>query len=99
MLRPDVPDDPRFTVSVAWQPLPEFQCGGDFYDVLPVSADRRQVLVGDVGGHGIRAALVTAYLKAIVAPVPAPSHRRRAALLESLNRRLCRTLKETPTCW
>jgi phosphoserine phosphatase RsbU/P len=96
MLRPDVHDDPRIGVSIAWQPLPEFQCGGDFYDVLAVSADQRQVLVGDVGGHGIRAALVTAYLKAIMAPGPGPGTASPGGLLETLNRRLCRTLKDTP---
>jgi sigma-B regulation protein RsbU (phosphoserine phosphatase) len=64
--------------------------------VLPVSADRRQVLVGDVGGHGIRAALVTAFLKAIAAPVPGAGPASPGALLEALNQRLCRALKEMP---
>jgi sigma-B regulation protein RsbU (phosphoserine phosphatase) len=96
MLRPDVPDDPRFVLSVAYHPLSEFQCGGDYYDVLPVSMDRRQFLVGDVGGHGIRAALVTAFLKALVAPGPGARPASPGELLESLNRRLCRALKHTP---
>jgi sigma-B regulation protein RsbU (phosphoserine phosphatase) len=96
MLRPDVPDDPRFGLSVAYHPLGEFQCGGDYYDVLPVAADRRQFLVGDVGGHGIRAALITAFLKAIVAPGPGARPASPGELLESLNRRLCQTLKDTP---
>jgi sigma-B regulation protein RsbU (phosphoserine phosphatase) len=96
LLRPDFPDDPRLGLSIAYHPLAEFQCGGDFYDVLPVSADRSQFLIGDVGGHGIRAALVTAFLKALVTPGPGARPLSPGALLESLNRRLCQTLKEAP---
>lgn len=96
MLRPDVEDHPRIRFSIAYHPLAEFQCGGDFYDIVPAGPDRRLVLIGDVGGHGIRAALVTAFLKALVAPGPELGSSSPGALLASLNRRLCRTLKDTP---
>jgi sigma-B regulation protein RsbU (phosphoserine phosphatase) len=96
LLRPDLPPDPRFVLSVVYLPLAEFQCGGDFYAVLGMSADRRQFLIGDVGGHGIRAALVTTLLKALVAPSPESVPPSPGELLGRLNRRLCEILKDTP---
>ena len=96
LLAPDLPADARFDLSIDYRPLPEFQCGGDFYDVLPASAERWQFLVGDVGGHGIRAALVTAFLKALAAPAPGARPPAPGTLLEGLNGRLCQTLKGAP---
>jgi serine phosphatase RsbU (regulator of sigma subunit) len=40
------------------------QMGGDFYDVLGAAEHRRGLLIADVSGHGIPAALVTGMLKA-----------------------------------
>ena len=42
------------------------ELGGDFYDVLPLSDTAAGVLVCDVMGHGVRAALVTAMIRALV---------------------------------
>lgn len=42
------------------------ELGGDFYDVLPLSDTTAGVLVCDVMGHGVRAALVTAMIRALV---------------------------------
>ena len=42
------------------------ELGGDFYDVLPLSDTMAGVLVCDVMGHGVRAALVTAMIRALV---------------------------------
>jgi sigma-B regulation protein RsbU (phosphoserine phosphatase) len=36
--------------------------GGDFYDVIPLSDTRIAVAMGDISGHGISAALLTAML-------------------------------------
>lgn len=96
LLRPDLPPDPRFALSIEYRPLPEFQCGGDFYDVAAIGDDRRRLLIGDVGGHGIRAALVAAFMKALVAAVPAASPSPPGLLLDTLNRRLCHALKDAP---
>ena len=40
--------------------------GGDFLDVLAVSGDEAAVIMCDVMGHGVRAALITAMLRALV---------------------------------
>jgi len=42
------------------------ELGGDFYDVLPLSDTAAGVFVCDVMGHGVRAALVTALIRALV---------------------------------
>lgn len=39
--------------------------GGDFFDILPVSETQVAVVVCDVMGHGVRAALVTAILRGL----------------------------------
>ena len=44
------------------QYMPAMDIGGDFYDVLALSDDRIAVVMGDVSGHGISAALLTAML-------------------------------------
>lgn len=42
------------------------ELGGDFYAVLPLSDTAAGVLICDVMGHGVRAALVTAMIRALV---------------------------------
>ncbi len=39
------------------------QVGGDYFDLLPAGPDRILVVVGDVAGHGLPAAIVMAMLK------------------------------------
>jgi serine phosphatase RsbU (regulator of sigma subunit) len=51
------------------------------------------LLIGDVGGHGIRAALVAAMLKVLVSGSGPASP---GALLEHLNRRVCADLGKLP---
>lgn len=51
----------RVRVAGAWQPATE--CGGDFWAVYDVGPSRALVVVGDVTGHGVPAALVTAAVR------------------------------------
>jgi len=44
------------------QYMPAMDIGGDFYDVLTLSDHQIAVVMGDVSGHGISAALLTAML-------------------------------------
>jgi sigma-B regulation protein RsbU (phosphoserine phosphatase) len=46
--------------------LPTTTLGGDFFHVLPISDAKAGVLICDVMGHGVRAALVTAIQRALV---------------------------------
>ena len=52
----------------SYRPVKGLYCGGDYYDVISVGKDRFLVLVGDVAGHGLKAAFVTGILKAIIYP-------------------------------
>lgn len=42
---------------------PALEVGGDFYDVIPLAGERLALLLADVTGHGIQAALLTVLLK------------------------------------
>ncbi len=67
---------------------PAHSIGGDYYDYVPLPNDRLAVLVADVSGHGIPAALVMTRLSAEVrfclATIPEPGQ-----ILSRLNQLLC----------
>ena len=68
--------------------------GGDFFDVLPISDTEAGVLICDVMGHGVRAALVTAMVRALaddLLPVAAEP----AKFLTEINLRLLAILTQT----
>lgn len=46
--------------------LPATALGGDFFDIFPVSATEAGVLICDVMGHGMRAALVTSIIRGLM---------------------------------
>ena len=50
-------------ISFVAQYLPALEIGGDFYDVMPLANKRLAILIADVTGHGIQAALSTTLLK------------------------------------
>jgi serine phosphatase RsbU (regulator of sigma subunit)/PAS domain-containing protein len=60
-LRPPVlPEVPGWSFAALYNPAgTENQAGGDFYDLVPID-DGWMVMVGDVTGHGARAASLTA---------------------------------------
>lgn len=66
---------------------------GDFFDVLHLSEDTVAVLVCDVMGHGVRSALVTAMVRAMLEPLR-PLASDPSALLTRLNRDLTRILRQ-----
>jgi len=74
--------------------LPTGTVGGDFFTVSTLSETQASVFVCDVAGHGIRSALVTAMIRALVEelkPVaPDPGQ-----FLTKLNLDLCSILKNT----
>jgi serine phosphatase RsbU (regulator of sigma subunit) len=46
--------------------------GGDYYDVIPIDANRFAVVVADVSGHGATAAIVMAMIRAVTHAYPGP---------------------------
>lgn len=56
----------RSALRFAHRYLPTSTLGGDFFDILTVSDTEAGILVCDVMGHGMRAALVTSLLRGMV---------------------------------
>ncbi|HOY65895.1 MAG TPA: SpoIIE family protein phosphatase [Candidatus Ozemobacteraceae bacterium] len=67
------------------------QAGGDYYDFFPMPDGQVMLLVGDVSGHGVGAAMVMAMAKALVAHMVTQSVDP-AVLLASLNATLLKVL-------
>ena len=59
-LTQDVPDDPRIKFTTHY--VPNEIVGGDFYAIQKLSDDRYGLILADVMGHGIAAALYTMHL-------------------------------------
>jgi hypothetical protein len=76
-----------FQIEAAY--IPAAEVGGDFYQVLPQSDGASLIVVGDVSGKGLKAAmkgvLALGALRALAADMPGP-----AALLAGLNREMLR---------
>jgi phosphoserine phosphatase RsbU/P len=76
--------------------LPASMLGGDFFHIARISDDAAGICVCDVMGHGVRAALITAMLRALI-----ETHAVDAAdpgrFLTQLNSEFTRILKQTGT--
>jgi phosphoserine phosphatase RsbU/P len=98
LLAVTVPSSERLTFSVTYEPMPEFQCGGDFFDVILAEPDRYFFVVGDVAGHGVRAALITAVLHSLIhsdyLPNRSPEQVAPGDFLTRMNGRIARDLQE-----
>jgi phosphoserine phosphatase RsbU/P len=74
------------TVVVRYRPMTAV--GGDFYDFLEMDAQRLGVLVADVSGHGVPAALIASMVKVALAAQRAQADCP-AAVLAGMNETLC----------
>lgn len=76
--------------------LPASMMGGDFFHIARLSKDTAGVCICDVMGHGVRAALITAMLRALIethaAEVAEPGR-----FLTELNSEFTRILRQTGT--
>ncbi|MDR1542551.1 MAG: fused response regulator/phosphatase [Clostridiales bacterium] len=83
------------------QYMPAMDIGGDFYDVLQLSDSSIAVVMGDVSGHGISAALLTAMLSVMIRSL-APKYFNPDQLLFYLNNDLYKifenSVKEMYAC-
>jgi len=81
------------SLQIAHRFLPAGGVSGDFFDVLRISDNAVGVLVCDVMGHGVRSALVTAMIRAMLEALR-PLAADPGALLSKLNRDLTRMLRQ-----
>ncbi len=79
------PEIKNLRISAAYHPMTAV--AGDFYDFLPVDQHRLGVLVADVCGHGVPAALIAAMMKMAVRSIM-PSVHSPGDVLQGLNRLL-----------
>jgi len=73
---------------------PAAELAGDFFSVLPLSDTRAGVFICDVMGHGVRSALVTAMMRALVDSEGARANDP-GAFLTAMNRRLRTLIRPT----
>jgi sigma-B regulation protein RsbU (phosphoserine phosphatase) len=76
--------------------LPTGSVGGDFFTISALSETQAGVFLCDVAGHGVRSALVTAMIRALVEELK-PLARNPGDFLSKLNRDLCAILSHTGT--
>ena len=64
LIPPLPPEIPRLQVAASYRPAGDgLQVGGDFYDVFPIGADDWVVVLGDVQGKGVEAAVVAGLVR------------------------------------
>jgi sigma-B regulation protein RsbU (phosphoserine phosphatase) len=76
--------------------LPTGSVGGDFFTISALSETQVGVFLCDVAGHGVRSALVTAMIRALVEELK-PLSMSPGEFLSKLNRDLCAILRHTGT--
>ncbi len=86
ILPSEMPRVPRLTVAARYRPMTAV--AGDFYDFLETDRGGLGVLVADVSGHGVPAALIASMVKVALAAQQARVDRP-AAVLRGLNEVLC----------
>ncbi len=89
-----IQDIPRLhSINIAHAYIPTQEMGGDFYDVINIDDTKTGIMIADVTGHGIPAALVCAMLKmSFINNKEYSLHP--AQLLSMLNKDLCNNIKE-----
>ncbi|HEY1307816.1 MAG TPA: PP2C family protein-serine/threonine phosphatase [Vicinamibacterales bacterium] len=85
LLPQSMPDVRGLRVAGAYVPMSAV--AGDFYDVIQLPGGRALVLVADVSGHGVPAALIASMVKVAVA-AEADRHERPGDILTGINRAL-----------
>jgi sigma-B regulation protein RsbU (phosphoserine phosphatase) len=85
-----VPEINNLSISAAYHPMTAV--AGDFYEFIPVDQKRVGILVADVSGHGVPAALIASMIKVAMQSVIPCAHDPRA-VLSGLNRVLSAQLR------
>ncbi|MFO7849132.1 MAG: fused response regulator/phosphatase [Spirochaetia bacterium] len=100
LLKTEEPKSEKVDFEITYQPLPNLHCGGDYYDIIHFGPEQYIVLLGDVAGHGVKAAFITSILKTIIyrnyikEKIGSPFSP--AAFLSWLNNQVCKELEKFP---
>lgn len=63
LLLEELPSVPGIELAARYLPSSEDVVGGDWYDLVPLPGGRVAIVLGDVAGHGLAAAAITAQLR------------------------------------
>ncbi len=74
--------------------MPAIEIGGDFFDIISIDKDLVSVIIGDVSGHGISAALLTAMLNLMTKSL-VPKYTNPAQVLYHMNNELCKLFENS----
>ncbi|HEX6973175.1 MAG TPA: PP2C family protein-serine/threonine phosphatase [Vicinamibacterales bacterium] len=99
ILPAEVPSGGRLRMGARY--LPAGHVAGDFYDYVELGDDRFALIVADVSGHGVPAALIASMVKVAFASAAAEHGSDPAAVLASINTTLCGKFQRayvTATC-
>jgi phosphoserine phosphatase RsbU/P len=91
---PESADGSKGALQFHYRYQPTTSLAGDFFDVIPISETSAGVLIADVMGHGVRAALVTAIVRGLVEELTPVAHDPGQFLTE-INRGLTAILHNT----
>ena len=86
MVPEDLPPIPGYAVESVYRPAAEV--GGDFFQVIPLKSGRTLVVIGDVSGKGLRAAMIVSMIVGMLRTMSGFTEEP-AEILGDLNRRLC----------
>lgn len=86
----ELPQNASLTIAARY--LPMTAVAGDFYDFLKVDESRLGVLVADVSGHGVPAALIASMIK-VAAAAQLPGAEDPARVIRGMNQTLCPNLQ------
>jgi serine phosphatase RsbU (regulator of sigma subunit) len=81
-----LPSTPGFALECVYRPAE--QVGGDFFQVIPLQSGCSLVIIGDVSGKGLSAAMIVSMMVGMLGTITAFTEEP-AAILGELNRRLC----------
>jgi GAF domain-containing protein len=88
-----LPEQPALQLGAEYLPAEaRYGIGGDWYDAIPLADGRMMLIVGDVAGHGLEAAISMGQVRS-AARALAPAYQP-AGLLEALDQFICSTIRE-----
>jgi sigma-B regulation protein RsbU (phosphoserine phosphatase) len=82
----EMPDSAEITIAAKYVPMTEV--AGDFYDFLRIDDRHLGILIADVSGHGVPAALIASMVKVAIA-AQAPHADDPARVIAGINQILC----------
>lgn len=92
MVPDELPAVAGYSIESVYRPAA--QVGGDFFQVIRLTSGRTLIVVGDVSGKGLRAAMIVSMVIGMLSTISSITEEPAEILLE-LNRRLCGHMQES----